>query len=74
MSIPTLSSTSITDVDDVSTLLMMPLVTTSTSTNYPPLPTSMDDLIAEHDRPYAEYGHLSMIHVLVKINIFYYYS
>ena len=32
------------------------------------------DLIAEHDRPYSEYGHLSMIHVLVKINVLYYYS
>jgi hypothetical protein len=59
MSIPVRSSTATTDVDDVSTLMMMPLVT-STSTNGQSLDTSMSDLIAEHDRPYSEYGHLSM--------------
>ena len=70
MSIPTLSGTSVTDIDDVSTLLMMPLVA-STSMNCPSLSTSIGDLIAEHDRPYSKYGHLSMSHVLVKINVFY---
>ncbi len=55
MSISTLLSTSITNIDNMSTLLMAPQ---STHCSYPP--TSMIGLIAEHDRPYSQYGHLSM--------------
>jgi hypothetical protein len=61
MSIPPTSiNTSTTDIDDITTLLTMPLVT-STSTNNPSLSVSITDLIAEHDRPYADYGHLSKL-------------
>jgi hypothetical protein len=40
-------------------MLLMPLVTPlSTNCTYPP--SSMIGSIADHDRPYAQYGHLSM--------------
>ncbi len=60
MAIPVLSSVPIPDIDNVSTsMLLMPLVTPlSTNCTYPP--SSMIGSIADHDRPYAQYGHLSM--------------
>ncbi len=60
MSIQALLSTAIADIDDMSTLIMMSPVPSTSSAMCPSLPTSMTDLIAEHDRPYSDYGHLSM--------------
>ena len=34
---------------------------------YPPV--SMNDMVSEHDRPYAEYGHLSIIKAEINISL-----
>lgn len=73
-SIPTVSNTSlVTDTDEVSKLLMMPWITSTSTNNCPYPPTPTDDLIDEHDRPYSKYGHLSKNQFSDKLNIFYHY-
>jgi len=61
------TSTRTSDIDDVSKLIMMPMVTlTSTTTTLTSSisSTSMIGLITEHDRPFSDYGHLSMIMIM----------
>lgn len=60
------TSTRTSDINDVSELIMMPMVTLASTTtlNSSISSTSMIGLIAEHDRPFSNYGHLSMMMIM----------